>query len=286
MWNFEHAPEAYRLAERYAIERMVPSACAAALATGQAEVGLIPVAAYASIPGLSLVPGCTVASRGAIRSLLLVVRGGPPGITGEEPDLDMPTAEELDRIRVVALDTSSRTTAMYTQILFRRYWGRTPAFAEAVPSLDAMLQQADAAVVIGDPALFALRDRAKRERRTSETLRYLDLAHLWRETTGAAWVSAAWGVRSDGLRGLTASERLAIADDMLASRDAGLAHIPEIVAEWAPRLHLRPEIISHYLRHNIHFVLDEEMQAGMRRLYADAAELGLIAAAPPLRWLA
>ncbi|HVU45887.1 MAG TPA: MqnA/MqnD/SBP family protein, partial [Terracidiphilus sp.] len=78
MWDFEHPPLDQALAERYRIDRMLPSECAARLASGQADIGLIPIAALATTPGLGILPGCTIASKGRVRSLLLVRRASQP----------------------------------------------------------------------------------------------------------------------------------------------------------------------------------------------------------------
>ncbi len=284
MWNFEHPPLAGELGERYEIERMSPAACAAALGTAEADLGLIPIGAYAAMEGLSIVPGCAIASLGAIRSLLLVYRADTKDDAAEnEPDLLRPTAAELARIGTVALDTSSRTTALYTQVLFRRFWGHAPRFLPHPPELDAMLRAADAAVVIGDPALLALRDRAARRARTGERLRYLDLGYSWREATGAPWVSAVWAVREAGVASLRRAERAAVIGDLCDSRDAGLRHIPELVREWAPALGLRPTTVERYLTHNIYYFLDASVIAGMERFFAEAHALRLLPAVPTLR---
>ncbi len=284
MWNFEHPPEAAWLRERYSIHRMTPAACAAALASGEADLGLIPIGAYATTPGLLVVPGCAIASLGAIRSLLLVLRTDAAPQTGEEPDLDPPSPAELARIRSVALDSASRTTALYTQILFRRFWGRQPRFFEHLPDLDAMLAAADAALLIGDPALHALRDRDARYRRTGERLRYLDLGHLWHTATGTAWVSAFWAVRAESYQALSQSERAILSGDLLRSRDAGLAHIPELAREWAPRLGLGEETITAYLSRNIHYTLDASAIAGVERFFTEAHALALLPSLPRLSW--
>ncbi len=287
MWNFEHPPQAPGLRERYDVERMTPSACAGALAEDRADLGLIPIGAYATTPGLAVVPGCAIASLGSIRSLLLVLRTKGEAPRGdkawEEPDLEPPSAAELARIETVALDAASRSSALYTQILFRRFWGRAPRFAEHPPVLDAMLAKADAALLIGDPALLALRDRKERLERTGERLRYLDLGSQWREATGTAWVSAFWAVRREALKRFDGKE---IVDDLQRSRDAGLLHLPELAAEWAPRLGLRREIVQTYLSRNIHYSLDAEVLAGIERFFAEAHALGLIPKLPGIDWVA
>ncbi len=178
MWDFEHPPLDAKLARRYQIDRMTPSECADRLASGAADIGLIPIAALATTPGLRILPGCTIASKGRVRSLLLVRRASQP----------------LETLRSVAADTASRTTVAYARILFRNWGNPNVPFLPAAADLDAMLDRADAAILIGDPALLALEERANRFERTGEVLVYHDLAQEWHALTGLPFVSAVWGI--------------------------------------------------------------------------------------------
>ena len=177
MWDFEHAPLCDSLAQRYQIDRMSPSECAARLASGAADIGLIPIAALATTPDLRILPGCTIASKGRVRSLLLVRRAAQP----------------LAALRSVAADSASRTTLAYARILFHKWGNPAVPFLPLAADLDAMLERADAAILIGDPALLALEERANRFERTGEELVYHDLAEEWRTLTGLPFVSAVWG---------------------------------------------------------------------------------------------
>lgn len=268
MWDFEHPPEMEKLAERYRIHSAMPSQCAAELADGTADIGLIPIAAYATTPGLDILRGCTIASLDRVRSIILVVKH-PDGIGA---------------VRRVAADTDSRTSNAYAQIIFRKFHRVDPEFIPHAPNLDAMLEDCDAAVLIGDPALFALEDEANRLARTGEHLEYLDLAHIWKQHTGVPWVSAVWAVRSEAIETakLTAQQ---VTEDFLRSRDHGMAHIEDLVAEWAPRIAVPPATIRAYLSGNIHYVLDEECLAGMELFFRYAAESGVLPQAAELRWL-
>lgn len=261
MWDFEHPPRAPLLAQRYDVQSMTPAQCAAALASGAADLGLVPITAFAETASLRMVPGCAIAARGPIRSLLLVVRAAA-GLAG---------------VRSIAADTSSRATLAYLQIMVRHYWKLPARFLPHAPDLDAMLAAADAALLIGDPALLALEDRAAREQRTGEALLYLDLAAEWHSLTGLPWISAVWGVRQDRLPSTAARDQLV--DDLVASRDAGLAHIDALVEKWAPRIALPPPVIRAYLSQNIRYILDQECLAGMRGFYQLAAECEVL---PPL----
>jgi chorismate dehydratase len=266
MWDFEHAPLRDELAMRYALRAMAPSQCAVHRASGAADIGLVPVAAYATIPDLSIIPGCTVASKGAIRSLLLVHResGG------------------LETIRTVAADTSSQSTFAYVQILFKKFWRIPVSFAPHPPNLDAMLEACDAAILIGDPALIALEDREAREQRTDERLVYLDLGTAWRQETGMPWVSAFWAVRPSAIG---PEKRAQVRQDFLGSRNHGLAHLEELVREWEPKIAVPRATIRTYLNENIHYLLDSDCVASVEYFFRAAYESGVLPAAPGLRML-
>jgi chorismate dehydratase len=257
MWDFEHAPLNAPLALRYRIDRMSPAECAARLGSGRADIGLIPIAALASNPGLLVVPGCTIASKGRVRSLLLVRRANRP----------------LAALRTVAADTASRTTVAYARILFHKWENPTVPFVPLAADLDVMLDRADGAILIGDPALLALEERANRFERTGEELVYHDLAEEWRNLTGLPFVSAVWGSTACG--GFV-DER--IAADFNQSRIHGQENIPALVAEWAAKLPLPEQTIHAYLTTNIHYCLDEECLEGMRGFFRMAAELGVLPA--------
>ena len=253
MWDFEHAPLAGALAERYRIDWMLPAECADRLASGTADIGLVPIAALAQTPALRILPGCTIASKDYVRSLLLVRRAHRP----------------LTEIRTVAADTASRTTIAYSLILFQKWGNGQARFLPMAANLDAMLERADAAIVIGDPALLALEERANRSEREEEELVYHDIAHEWLVLTGLPFVSAVWAARAD----VPVEE---IAQDFTRSRDHGIANINALAAEWSQKLPLPEHTIREYLGENIHYVLDQECVEGMRGFFKMAAEAGVL----------
>jgi chorismate dehydratase len=273
MWDFEHEPHSSELATRYQIEYMMPAQCAERLALpadhpDAADIGLIPVAALATIPDLKIIPGCTIASKGEIRSLLLIHRASRP----------------LHKINTIAADTSSRATLAYTSILFRRWWNPEATFLQHAPNLDQMLQSADAALLIGDPALFALEDKAAREQRTGEKLIYLDLSKEWTTLTGVPWISAIWTMRSTAYEAALAANTGQIStgslhqvfEDFKNSRDHGLENTEALVREWSSKLPLPAETIRHYLTKNIFYKLDQECQTGLRYFFQLAAETSIL----------
>lgn len=268
MWDFEHAPLRDELLRRYEIVSSMPSECARRLQAGTADIGLVPVAAYASMPGAAIVPHCAIASLDHVQSILLVVRHRD-GVQG---------------VKRVALDTASLTSAAYTRIFFSKRWKTSPEFVSHAPDLEAMLQAADAALLIGDPALLALKDCDAREARTGERLEYLDLAHEWRAWTGTPWVSAFWAVREAAF-GPNTVTRAQLIEDFERSRDHGLAHIDDLAREWSARIPLSTGELRAYLTNNIYYVLDDGCLEGLDLFYRYVVECGVLPEVPKLRFL-
>lgn len=263
MWDFEHPPLDEALRKRYIVDRMTPAECAARLADGRADIGLIPIASLATTPGLRILPGCTIASKGKVRSLILVHRA----------------SMSPNKLRSVAADAASRTTLIYARMLFHKWGNAEVPFLPMVADLDGMLERADAAILIGDPALLALEERNNQFERTGEELVYLDLAEEWRKLTGLAFVSAVWAVAPTGIivaGGSVLDER--VVQDFILSRDHGLANIDALVSEWSTRFPIPEQTIRMYLTANIHYLLDEECVEGMRGFFRMAAEYGILPA--------
>ena len=259
MWDFEHPPLDGDLARRYRIDRMTPAECAERLANGAADIGLVPIAALAANPSLRILPGCTIASKVRVRSLLLVRRASQP----------------LAALRSVAADIASRTTIAYARILFHKWGNPDVPFVPMAADLDRMLERTDAAIVIGDPALLALEERSNRFERTGEPLIYHDLAEEWQSVTGLPFVSAVWGAAAKS----AVDEQ--VIDDLNQSRIHGHENLDRLIVEWSNRLPISEQVISDYLSFNIQYILDEECVEGMRGFFRLAAELGILPAYTP-----
>ena len=272
LFNFEHEPAATALREHYDVHYTLPSVCAAELHSGVADLGLIPIAALT--PSLAVVPGCTIASRDEVRSILLLVKN-PSHLS---------TNEALQQVRTLAADTASRSSVAYARILFEHFHHTRPTFLHQPADPLSMLASADAALLIGDPALLAREHRAAIDAASATPLLWLDLAHLWRELTSLPWVAAVWAVRPEALApaGLTPQQLIA---DLTASRDAGLAHTEQLVTEWAPRLNLAPETVRTYLTRNIHYTLDPDCLRAIELFRTLAASINALPPLPTLNLL-
>ena len=253
MWDFEHG-EAGRLFET---AYTLPSSCARNLAEGAADIGIIPAAAYTQIPGLQVLPEVAIASRQAVRSILLVSK--------------IP----LEKVRTVALDTSSMTSVALTKVLFEKWLGGGRTFTSMAPNVDEMLAQCDAGLVIGDPALQIDRSR----------YHTLDLAEEWIRYTGKPFVFAFWAVRGDALR--EADPAIDLAAVFRDSRDHGLMpeSLDQISREWAPRLSLSEADVRSYLTENIHYEFDADCLQGLQLFYRYAAEIRALPSVPELQFV-
>jgi len=273
MWDFDHPPLASTLAARYQLHSTQPSLCAEELLAGRADLGLIPIAALT--PSLAIVSDCAIASLDRVRSIQLIIK------------LNNSPADDIDRVlaavRTIAADTASRSSLAYAQILFKKFIGTAPQFLPAPADPIAMLRQADAALLIGDPALLALENRTQIESSIGPCL-WLDLAHEWTSRTHLPWVAAVWAVRPESLAASSITPAQLTADLQL-SRDHGLANIDQLVAEWTPRIAIPPETIRHYLTRNIHYTLSPDCVAAIQLFRSHAAEASLLPPLPTLRFL-
>jgi chorismate dehydratase len=268
MWDFEHPPLAAALAQRYTLHYTKPSLCADELLAARADLGLIPIASLT--PDLAIVPGCTIASLNEVRSIQLIIK----------------SPHTLSTVTTIAADTASRSSLAYAEILFRKFLNTHPVFVPAAADPTAMLQQADAAILIGDPALLALESREAIEK-TVGPCQWFDLAHEWHIRTNLPWVAAVWAVRPEALSQSKAPNVTAtqLTEDLEASRNHGLLHIENLVEEWSPRIAIPAATIRHYLSSNIHYVLNTDCIRAIELFRRYAAEVDVLPALPPLRFL-
>jgi len=255
MWDFEHG----NARREFDIHYTIPAECAAELAGGRADIGIIPAVTYAEIPGLLILPNIAIAAKDHVRSILLISK------------------KPLGDVRTVATDTSSRTSVALTQIIFAKFLGGHREFTPHRPDLREMLKEHDAALLIGDSALqVSLHD---------SPYHLHDLGHMWRRLTGKPFVFAFWAIRMDALQ--RQPQELNLIRVFQDSRDHGLQpeNVATIAKEWAPKLNLTEVEIITYLTENIHYLLDRENHAGLQLFLNYAREAGLIPAVPELRFL-
>ena len=242
---------------RFEIRYDVPSECARLLHEGAIDVGLIPSIEYLRGGPYRIVPDLAIASHGPVASVALY------------------TAKPMRDVQSIALDTSSRTSVALVTVLCARLFTIEPRLEAIGPAvhrgigapgiLDDMLARCDAALIIGDNALF-LEPRAGVEK--------IDLGSAWAQLTGLPFVYAFWAGRPDALS----------ADDVAAlrrARDEGIAHPDELAREYLADRPDRHGAGARYLRDNIQYYLGTQERAGLERFYRYAAEAGVVARALP-----
>jgi chorismate dehydratase len=229
------------------VEREVPSRVARRLHAGEVDLGLVPSVEYA-FGDYAIVPRIAVASRGKVRSVRLFHRG------------------PLERVRRVALDTSSRASATLVRILLRERMGTAPHYVPMAPNLVDMLAVADAALLIGDIALDREGDAPS-----------LDLGEEWERLTGLPFVYAFWAGRKGAVGGAGVRR-------LQSALAEGLEAASEIACRQAGGDAARAARYEAYLRENIVYRLGEEEQAGLREFLRRAHALSLVPAVPELRF--
>jgi chorismate dehydratase len=260
---------------RFEVRFDFPSRCAALLHEGAIDAGLIPSIEYLRNPRgeqYRVVPDVAIASRGPVASVALY------------------TKRPIRDVRSIAMDTSSRTSVALTRVLCARAFEIDPAIEESGPDVPAMLERCDAALLIGDPALFLeaadvrlpaeaahgqghaaqiVTDRGGRSGVAADRpVEKIDLGEAWTQMTGLPFVYAFWAGRPDALSD----------EDVRAlqeARDAGVRQPEEVAREYFSNPDAQA-IGARYLRDNIWYRLGESERAGLETFYEYAAELGLV----------
>ncbi len=219
------------------------------MSAGELDIALLPIIELSNLPDCEVVPGIGITTQGAARSVVLV------------------STKPLGEVNRVALDGESRTSNVLARVLFAEVWGRDPVFALGPLDLAQALREHDAAVRIGDKALFEpVPARAQVH----------DMGQVWTEATGLPFVFATWTARA----GTVDREVYQL---LHASRREGLKVIERIANEFSWHGIRDPERVRNYLLDHIHYRLGAAELSSMRRFFDAAARLQLISRPPEIR---
>ncbi len=210
-----------------------PALCAEQVESGLIQMGLVPVAEIAR-QGLEIVPGLGISCLGPVRSILLISR--------------VPWRQ----VRTLAVDASSRTSVQLARVILRERFGVEPQMTALPPDLTSMLHDADAALIIGDPALRIAPEQTP--------YHWLDLGAEWHALTQLPMVFAAWA----GKPPLPAAELGEIAR---ASFEFGKARLSDIVAAEYAQRGITQELAAEYLRHYIRFEIGPRELRGLETFF-------------------
>jgi chorismate dehydratase len=245
----------------------VPSRCADLLHAGTVDLGLIPSIEYLRNGGpgrtqsdgdgnradrYHIVPGLAISSRGPVASVLLHA------------------AKPIAHVRTIAVDTSSRTSAALLRVLCAKAFHISPRFEPHGPNLQSMLSRCDAALIIGDHALFPGWGGSEAgQPQDGQIVETIDLGAAWTDMTGLPFVYAFWAGRESAL----APEDVR---DLQRARDDGVRHPEEIVRAHVGDARGCLDIGVQYLRDNIQYGFSTDDQAGLELFYRYAAEEGIV----------
>ncbi len=220
----------------------LPAQCAEAVASRAADIGIIPCIELER-QDLGVVPGLGIASNGPVRSILLISKVSAP------------------QIRVLAADSSSRTSVVLTRIVLEKRFGVKPEIVTLAPNLNAMLAVADAALIIGDPALRLDPDALP--------FHVYDLGGEWTGMTGLPMVFAVW-----------AGEKSCITPEVTrVFRDSycyGRNHLEDILREEAAPRGFPLDLARRYLSGHIVYELTPAACEGMALFRRLARECGAV----------
>ena len=236
----------------FSIEYGVPAKCASLLHERSIDLGLIPTIEYLRKSHYRMVPDIGVVSHGPVESVALL------------------TSRPVQAIRSIAVDTSSRTAATLLRILCAEWFDIEPNFHTMEPDLDAMLKRCDAALLIGDTALFT-------EHETVVDLDKIDLGEEWTAMTSLPFVWAVWAGRD----GAVNSQHLVALEK---ARDAGMQARDQIAGQFGPKEEDQAELAREYLQKNVQFDLTEDCRKGIKRYFEFALKMGIFQHAGSLQF--
>ncbi len=227
-----------------------PARSAQLLSENRVDAALVPVIAYQLLEdNVKLIPNVCVGSKHQVKSVCLVTK-----------DLD------LQQVKSVALDISSKTSVALTKIIFREFLGFEPIWKNSAPNIEKMLDESDCALLIGDPALLIADSKFQiSDSKTKNQYRIFDLAELWHQYTNFGFVFAMW---------MTQRESCQI--DFAHAKDEGLQHLDEIIANYENEIPLTRQEFKNYLTQNIAFEIDHSMQKGLQLYFELAYKHNLI----------
>ena len=201
-----------------------PAQTAQRLLSGEAQVGLVPVAVIPQLPHRHLITRYCIGAVGAVQTVCLYSR------------------VPLNQIRRIWLDYQSRTSVQLVQLLCQHYWHINPQFLPATIGFESLIASDTAALVIGDRAISL----------NAEYEYVYDLGEAWHQWTQLPFVFAAWIANKP------------LSEDFIASFNAanaaGMQELESIAASYPfPAYDL-----LQYLTVNVHYLLTKEKRAGMQ----------------------
>ncbi|RXZ77276.1 ABC transporter substrate-binding protein [Paenibacillaceae bacterium] len=248
---FFQLPDQGLPAEEIRIVSGVPSVLNHALRSGQIDAAGISSFAYAqNSQDYFLLPDLSVSAKGRVNSIMLFMK--------------RPLKEVLEG--TIALTDTSATSINLLKIIMQGYYGANPHYITMEPSLDTMLEKADAALLIGDPAIKASWEKSGYE--------MIDLGQLWREWTGYGMTFAVFAVRRE-LAAAYSGQIAKLHRLLLASKEQSLNNLQPLIEKACAEIGGEPAYWQNYFT-ELHYAFGEQEQAGLALYFQYAKQMGLL----------
>lgn len=206
-----------------------------------------------------LLPNLSVGSEGNVHSILLILK--------EQIETNPP--------KRIAVTTTSATSVNLLKILMKKYYELDPVYEPAEPDLDSMLENADAALLIGDTAIHASWEKKGRQ--------VIDLGGVWNAWTGLAMTYAVVAARKETAELYPAALR-SLYEAMLASKRLSLSDLSPLVDKACQELGGAPAYWNMYFT-NLQYHFGRKQQEGLSLYFRYAKELGLLDQDAALRFI-
>jgi chorismate dehydratase len=232
----------------------VPTDLNRKMAAGALDISVVSAVEYArDADRYLLLPDLAISCDGPVRSVMLFSRRPAGELTS----------------RNVVVSRSSMTSVALLELLFESVWHSSPQFVPGDAEVsDVVLDSApdaDARLVIGDAALVL--GSSHRERYPYA----YDLGHMWKQWTGQPFVFAVWVAQ----RSTDVKDALVAHAGLIASRNWGLDHLPELAAQAHKATGVERRVCTEYLS-GLDYRLSYPHLAGLTEFYRRLVERGRI----------
>ncbi len=251
-WPVFHHFDASTLSEPAAIVSELPAVLNRKLREGEIDMAAISSYAYGlSSEAYYLLPNLSVSAHGRVQSILLFLKSPLEKVINGK----------------IALTTASATSVNLLKIIMEKFYGGKPTYEDAEPSLEHMLENADAALLIGDHAI-----RASWE---NQGYRMLDLGEVWNTWTGHWMTFALWAVRRETAHAHPDAVR-AIYEGLADSKRRSYENREPIVAKAMQQIGGTAEYWHRYFFETLNHDFGPQQKAGLELYFRYAQELGLM----------
>lgn len=251
-WPVFHHFDPASLTCQIEVHSDMPATLNRKLRTGEIDMAAISSHAYGlSSDSYYLLPNLSVSCFGRVQSILLFLKS------------------PLEKVihGKIALTTTSATSVNLLKIIMEKFYGGKPSYEDAEPSLEKMLENADAALLIGDHAI--------RASWLNHGYKVLDLGEVWNLWTGHWMTYALWAVHKETAHRYPKAI-WSIYEGLLEGKARSSRQLEPVVSKALQQIGGSADYWSHYFQ-NLCYDFGPNQRAGLQLYFQYARELGLMA---------